>query len=154
MIVAIDPGGVSGLAILSPGGALNTHEIPGGFDGLSDWLGTGSGFPWSSVDGVVIENFRLRPGAKSAQMDAVWLVGAVKHLCRQNDILLVIQEPAQAKSFADNNKLKSVGWYTVGEDHGRDATRHLLVALCSGSLPAAYDEQKERVLGLAFGQDV
>lgn len=152
MILAIDPGGTTGVAILSPNGTFNTHEISGGFDGMSDWLST-FGPSWC-VDGVVIENFRPRPGAKSTQMDAVWIVGVVKHLCRRSGMLLIVQEPGQAKSFADNSKLKSVGWYTVGEDHGRDAARHLLVALCSGKLPEAYNTQKDRALGLVIRQNV
>lgn len=113
---------------------------------MSDWLGKAFA-PDVPLDAVVIENFVPRGGALSIQLDALHIIGAVKHECRMHNVPLVIQTPTQAKSFASNDHLKAVGWYTVGADHERDAARHMLVWLASNNgLPAAYLPEKVRVL--------
>lgn len=146
MIVAIDPGGATGIAFLGERGAFETRTVDGGFDGMSDflvWLGLGN------VDAVVIENFVPRGGALSTQLDALHIIGAVKHECRQRGIPLILQTPTQAKSFATNDKLKAVGWYTVGADHERDAARHMLVYVAKGAGYwglTPYAAERDRVL--------
>ncbi len=82
-------------------------------------------------------------------MDALHIIGAVKHECRRLSVPLVLQTPAQAKSFATNDKLKAVGWYTVGADHERDAARHMLVYVMQrGSMAgkAEYTAERARIL--------
>lgn len=144
MIVAIDPGGATGIATLSPNGSFSTSTVEDGFDGMSDWLRT-FGPTWG-LDAVVIENFVPRGGALSIQLDALHIIGAVKHLCRQHVVPFVIQTPTQAKSFASNNHLKAVGWYTVGADHERDAARHMLVYIAKRLGDGPYAAESRRVL--------
>lgn len=80
---------------------------------------------------VVGELFTPRKGALTQQLDAVYINGAWEAECYEQGWGFKLQTPAEAKAFVSNEKLKRVGWYTVGMDHGRDATRHLLLWLCT-----------------------
>lgn len=58
------------------------------------------------------------------------LRGVARFLCLVNNIAFDTQLPSEAKNFADDAKLKRFGMHTPGrEDHARDASRHLLLAL-------------------------
>ena len=143
MILAIDPGLATGWAVLYPNGEFQSGILEGGFEAMSDWL-----YSWGEfVHEVIIENFIPRGGALSVQLDALHIIGAVKHWCRQNGKPLHIQSPAQAKSFSTNDKLKAVGWWNKGtEGHDNDAARHLLVAAATGKVGnAARDQVLERL---------
>lgn len=154
MIVAIDPGGTTGIAWITAAGTFATDEVAGGADAMVGWINTWLDTPRGGlVSHVVMETFIPRPGAKSQQLDALHIIGAIRYVCAKQGIALTMQSPAQAKSFADNDKLKAVGWYTVGEDHGRDAARHLLVFVAGpkagrGVLPDnhLYTPERTRVL--------
>lgn len=100
------------------------------------------------IDAIVCETFLPRPGAKSLQLDALHIIGALRYLCWHTKTPLIMQSPTQAKSFAGGQeKLRAAGWYTVGADHARDAARHMLVFLCSHKdLPAAYVPQRAQIL--------
>lgn len=137
MIVAVDPGGATGIAMLQSSGFFETATVLGGAEGTWSWL-TGL-FASSTLDAVVIENFVPRGGALSIQLDALHIIGAVKYLCWTHSIPLVIQTPTQAKSFASNDHLKAVGWYAVGADHERDAARHMLVYMAKSQAFRATD---------------
>lgn len=150
MIVAIDPGGATGIALLYRSGGFLTNTVAGGFAGvslyLSDLLEERSPDA-EPIDAIVYEDFVPRPGAKSLQLDALHAIGAIKHECRKHDIPCIKQTPTQAKSFATNDKLKAVGWYTVGADHERDAARHMLVWLCNNAhVEMCYAIQKSVIL--------
>ena len=146
MILAIDPGGTTGIAYLAHDGQFGTGQLANGFDGFADWM---TEQYWEAFDAIVIENFIPRPGAKSQQLDALHIIGAVKFMCRKHGVPLIIQSPANAKSFSTNDKLTAAGWYTVGEDHGRDAARHLLVFLIQHGMHVSvgrYWEIREKIL--------
>lgn len=150
MILAIDPGGTSGIAWVRSRGSFNTQQVVGGAEGMIGWLSNLANEYgcFDTIDAVVCETFVPRPGAKSTQLDAMHIIGMLRYLCSVSGVPLIMQSPAQAKSFSTNEKLKAVGWYSVGEDHGRDAARHLLVAVCSnahGRL-SAYAPLREELL--------
>ena len=147
MILAIDPGLATGVAWLTTDGVFRSHIIGGGFDGMSDWMrGLREPYVPQGTDAIAIENFIPRGGALSFQPDAMHIIGMVKHIARKNNVPLLIQTPAAAKSFATNEKLQKAGWFNKGtEGHDNDAARHLLVAVVGGKL-AAYSELRQGVL--------
>jgi hypothetical protein len=79
---------------------------------------------------TVVESFIITAETmkKTRQNWSLESIGAMRYL---NEIYhpgdFHLQSPAEAKAFATNDKLKKMGWYTVGQDHARDASRHLLV---------------------------
>lgn len=78
---------------------------------------------------VVIENFLITVETGKLT-DAPWsleLIGVVRYLCYLSGKVLDLQTPAQ-KPFADNDKLRAVDFWHVGEaGHANDALRHAMV---------------------------
>lgn len=84
---------------------------------------------------LVIEAFQLRQ--RDANLAPVEIIGALKALLRgpsfgrDGELTLwgwgrpVFQTPSQAMGYATNDRLKDWGIWTVAQEHGRDATRHL-----------------------------
>ncbi len=78
----------------------------------------------------VVENFVPRGGALTTQPDALHIIGFIKGMAHIHGWGFILQSPAEAKSWATNEKLKRAGWWVVGQDHARDALRHLMRHLC------------------------
>lgn len=84
---------------------------------------------------VTCERFLI--SAKTAQnSQAPWSleeIGVLKHLCRENNYdpaSIVLQAPADAKSMFPNPALKRLGtWHVGGGGHANDAIRHALLRL-------------------------
>jgi hypothetical protein len=67
---------------------------------------------------------------KSRDTSSLELIGVCRYLAtRYLAKPLVLQSASDAKSFVDDDKLKRLGWYVKGEDHARDAARHLALYL-------------------------
>lgn len=136
LVVAVDPGGTTGLATYREGG------LP--------FVSDGSVFASSQVDRrldvpdalaamalhgcpmvVVVERFIINAATarKSAQPDALLVCGALEYMSHRNGWTFILQKPADAKTFSTDDKLKSLGWYRPGMGHANDAARHLLLAL-------------------------
>ncbi len=128
-VVAVDPGGTTGLAVWSPALGLSMRELAPAADAV-DWLADmlGSGNPRRTV---VVERYIITPATAkmSQQHDALEIIGAIKYLVRKGGHTLTMQTPAEAKAFSTDKKLKTVGWYNPGLPHARDASRHLLLHL-------------------------
>jgi len=130
-VLAVDPGGTTGMAYY--------------YDGLFDsWQADDyqSAVEWSAelldsttpLDALVCEGFVIR--ANTAKLDAgafsltTDLIGACRLLAHQAGIPFVRQTPAEAKSFATDDKLRRLGWYIPTKGgHANDASRHLLTFL-------------------------
>lgn len=127
-VVAVDPGGTTGIAVWSPIMGLSMREVKGA-DHAVDWLAdmarqlAGAHF--------VVEKYIITPATAklSQQHDPLEIIGALKFLTRKYGHKLVLQSPSEAKAFSTNDKLKRVGWYQPGQDHARDASRHALLYL-------------------------
>jgi hypothetical protein len=80
---------------------------------------------------VIVERYVITPATlrMSRQTDALETIGAVRYLVDKYGADLVWQNASTAKNIVPNSRLRTLGWYTVGKDHGRDATRHLAVWL-------------------------
>lgn len=83
---------------------------------------------------VVCESFIITANtAKKTQ--APWsleIIGALKYLCYRYNYPFVLQAPADAKSFADNDKLRRAGFWQkslYGDGDVNDAMRHMLLWL-------------------------
>lgn len=99
-------------------------------DWFDDWS-AGTAFPIGLV--VIAERITISATThkKGDQvLSSVEQIGALKHLSRRRGFKYVgKQTPAEAKSFSNDGKLKAMGWWTVGTDHARDASRHLMLYL-------------------------
>ncbi len=128
MILAIDPGGTTGVAAYYPAQvSTDFFEVPGGYIGFVDWFWE-NGMNYG-LQQVICESFIPRPGARSMQYDALYIIGYLAMHLHRDGTPFKLQSPAQAKSFATNPKLKAAGLYPVGQGHAQDAARHLLVHL-------------------------
>lgn len=130
LILAIDPGGTTGLAlgktnddgskfsVLHTGELkLTPFELLGVLDSIQPQI-------------VVSESFEFRQAVDGkrtgTRLDSRDLLGVCSMWTTANDRRYILQTPAQAKGSFPNSRLKQYGAYTVGSEHARDATRHLL----------------------------
>lgn len=82
---------------------------------------------------VVCEDFKITQETirKARQYESLYLIGILYHITHNNPRVfnpLVIQS-RNIKSFATDDKLKALGWWTPGNNHENDAKRHLLAYL-------------------------
>jgi hypothetical protein len=128
-LIAIDPGELTGFVVVD----TETAEVY--FSGELSEFETcelvESLLEEDPETSIVMEKFTINATThkKSAQPTALYLIGAVRYLYRKSTgRILVLQTPADAKSFSTNDKLKAVGfWHKGGEGHANDAFRHALV---------------------------
>jgi hypothetical protein len=126
--LAIDPGLTTGLAWFDEVHGFESLEIRGRYE-LYDFV---TPLVRRAKDlSVIVERWDVRRDTRSKtnQDDPRYIIGYVDGLCQEMGVRYFEQRPAQAKSFATNDKLKRLGWYTGGEGHADDAARHLLVHL-------------------------
>lgn len=131
MILAIDPGLVTGWASYGEGDAYwPAPFVQGQVEGRHDfecWCFGLLSIGW--VKQVVAEDFIIgtATGKKSRQVDPYYILGWLDGMCDRFSIPLKLQSPSEAKSFATDDKLKALGWYTpTPGGHANDAARHLL----------------------------
>lgn len=122
MRVAIDPGQTTGFAWRAPDDSLRQVQVPGSeittiLNGLHATYG---------ITEVVAENFRSRPGP-AVNLSASEALGAIQLWCEERGIRMVRQEPSAAKKVFDNDRLRECGGWKRGQNHARDATRHLFL---------------------------
>ena len=84
------------------------------------------------IDTIVCERFIIN--ARTAKLtQSPWSleqIGALRFMCKKFDIKFVLQNAADAKRFATDDKFSKLGWKRPqGDGHARDAQRHLLVYL-------------------------
>jgi hypothetical protein len=80
---------------------------------------------------VVIEDFIITANT-AAKSQAPWSlkqIGMAEYLAVKYGCPFTTQPPSAAKAFVTNDKLKAIGWYVRGQDHGRDALRHAVLYL-------------------------
>lgn len=131
IVIAIDPGKVSGIALWHPMEVLSIKAdelTPIEVTNLVDDL-------WNNTLGqitVVAESFVIseRTIKTAPQRDALDILGWLTLESQRRNFELVLQTPAQAKKFSTDEKLKSLDWFERTKDgHANDAARHLLVYL-------------------------
>jgi hypothetical protein len=136
LYVAVDPGGVTGVAWYVDG-QFGSAEVPGGDLGFAPfWRDVLEQF---NVAHLVCETFTITPAtaSKTRQYDALYIIGWLRSECGHLGLPLTMQSPSTGKSFATDAKLRHLGWYdrTPG-GHRNDAARHLLTFLAKRGEPA------------------
>lgn len=135
-ILAIDPGKTTGWAIWQHNEwSAGEHED---WYVMCHWLEEiHHHFPV-----MICESFHITAatGKKSPQPWSLEMIGVVKFLRWNRGMAKpVFQSPGDAMSFATNEKLKKAGMYSVGQEHARDASRHLLLYLVRNSHEIGFD---------------
>ena len=125
IIIGVDPGKTTGVATYN----LETEEMVAmqiTFEDFGDWLNA-SLFNLKDQEVVVgCENFIIR-SIKFAQ-DAHWAlenIGITRYLCHCYEKRFILQDPSNAKNFANDSKLRVAKWYLPGKGHANDAMRHV-----------------------------
>ncbi len=121
-ILAFDPGGTTGLAVLHEG-TVESDQLYGDSHHIEVERLIESYEP----DFVVYETFNWRPHrSRKVELVSVEYIGVIKLVCEKLSIKCIAQAPASALSFWDDDKLKRLYLYNKGATHANDATRHLL----------------------------
>lgn len=128
-IIAMDPGGATGLAFYQTGVDWFRSCEMQGFDDVARELQN------CGADVFVVEGFKitarthkLDQGAFEQTLD---LIGACRAAALHSGAKFVRQYNTD-KAFGTNDKLHKLGWWSVGsEGHDNDAARHLLKYLAS-----------------------
>lgn len=140
IIVSVDPGKMTGVALFRVHGTddpvlLESHEFLR--DDLESWLEekllrSTAGEPVE----VVAERYVM--GDKDSPWSLRYL-GVLSYLSRKGGWgEPTIQTPAEAKSFAPNELLKSLDyWHKGGAGHANDAIRHAIVYMVRKQLLSA-----------------
>lgn len=141
-VLAVDPGGLTGWAWH----ATEFDSIPAsGQDEPMAFLRRVENalIPNGRDTLVVCEKFSISEGTVRKSREGALLtirtIGALEWLCHKHGAEFdLTQTPADAKALVTNDRLRALGWWKVGEDHSRDALRHLalrLVKECRITLP-------------------
>jgi hypothetical protein len=145
LLIAIDPGVVTGLAYWYPdsGQPPEAFEDPEdeAVDRVEGWLDTRCD-EWLKANTLVVcEDFKPRGGALTWFPEALHQIGHFRHECRQRGIAYRLQQPGNMKKFVEGGKLKRYRdgeWYRIAmaayQPHNTshpqalDAVGHLLLA--------------------------
>lgn len=151
-VIAVDPGGTTGLAFWD-----------GGFHG--EWPQWAAGAPrerrdtWPMVEDLcgwarrfgsdltfVVEEYRItqRTAQLSQQYTALEVIGAIKFLCHLYSCGIVLQKPGDAKRFASDRRIRAAGlWHQGGAGHANDAARHLYLWLAKNGYVNPLEHDRE-----------
>ena len=81
---------------------------------------------------IACENFVISQRTiKTAQdHNALRLIGWLDLFCEKHDVEFYLRTASSAKSFASDEKLKVLDWYTPTKDgHANDASRHMILQI-------------------------
>lgn len=151
IVVAIDPGKMTGIATYSDEGAVPPF-IADGFGSFEVEVGEFQQFLVSVTALVghdvrfVSESFIITAmTAKNTQ--APW---SLKHIGAFEFVAGVwfqttvcLQAPSVGKTFGTDAKLRHVGWYSRGKGHANDAARHLMTYCATRGIVFSTDVLKE-----------
>ncbi len=137
MRLSIDPGKTSGIAWRTEDGELRGVQWPGDtivviLDGMESAFG---------LTEIVIENFRSRPGP-AVNLSAPEVIGRVYAWAETGGVPVVRQDASPVKVRVTSDRLRAAGGWKRGEEHARDALRHLI-----------YREEKLGLIDLAEGEN-
>jgi hypothetical protein len=142
-ILSVDPGTSSGWCIVKSDAptVLSAYGQMGPYE-LTDWLH----IALAACDEVVIEHFRVGQRTAIAAKDigdTLDIEGWVKLEAKRRRLPVTMQSPADAKTFSTDDKLKHLGWWSLGQLRNnrdvRSACRHMLKYLVDKNLLTAQD---------------
>lgn len=120
MRLALDPGKTTGVAWRQDG-ELRGIQWPG--ESIVVVL---HGFHSTHVlTEIVVENFRSRPGP-AVNLSAPEVIGRIYAWADEWGIPVIRQDASPVKVRVTNDRLRAAGGWQRGQEHARDALRHLL----------------------------
>lgn len=140
-IIAADPGNLTGWATIALGDHWDPTMVNAGqlqSDDFEDWIAGAH-----SVFGLMIyETFTINAetARKSAQPVPIYVIGVMKHYARRGGVQIEGQSPGSAKTFMNNAQMKKIGLWVPGQDHARDAIRHLVLGIVAFTTGQAREE--------------
>ena len=137
-LIAIDPGKASGFVVLDITETFATGARPiilySGEPEQQEtcaWVDSFLSDPDNDAKiYIVMEDFLITPetGKKKDTRYSLEIIGAVRYLAKLHGIPFALQTSSNAKSFAENDRIRSMGlWVPGGEGHAKDAMRHAIL---------------------------
>lgn len=124
MILALDPGGTTGLAWIRDVKDKVVCSLQVGpyehHSELWDFLTV------NAPEHIVCESFTYRNGLAKADLIPVEYIGVIRLWCERKERPMTMQTPSMAKKFFDDKKVKAAGLWKPSMPHAMDAVRHLL----------------------------
>ena len=74
---------------------------------------------------LVVENFRSRPGP-AVNLSAPEVIGRIYAWADERGVPVIRQDAAPVKVRVTRDRLRAAGGWLRGQEHARDAVRHLL----------------------------
>ncbi len=121
MRLALDPGKTTGVGWRTEDGELRGLQWPG----ESIWVVL---YGWHSTEGItelLVESFVSRPGP-AISLTGVETIGRIYAWCELEGITPIMQTPSAAKRMVTKDRLRQAGGWIRGQEHARDALRHIL----------------------------
>jgi len=134
-VVAIDPGGTTGLAYWHRDGAAPIfHAEPYERRERNQMLEDIGGWAQRHNENLIIvcETYTItqRTAKLSQQHDPLKVIGVVEYFEHLYGSRVVLQKPGDAKRFSTDARLRAAGlWHPTTGGHANDAARHLFMYL-------------------------
>lgn len=130
-VVAVDPGKMTGVALVRVTSIIKHYgfEFPedAAVDYYLDEIPVVLHNPLSDEGvEVVCESIIISTATAKKSQDvqaSIRQIGVLQHLCRRKGIKFTLQPPSD-QAFGTDELLRALGWWTVGSDHARSASRH------------------------------
>jgi len=130
-LLALDPGGTTGIAAFRNGGLVTYTQIkdftPGTLDNFLTRQHRALGTAAANME-VVCEDYRVYQTHTAQHANSslltVRLLGALESWTERHHTPLHLQMAGQAKPFSTDRKLQEWGMYIAGQPHATDAIRH------------------------------
>jgi hypothetical protein len=127
-VLAIDPGKMSGFAFQDDTGFRDAGQLE--MMPLLQ-LAEQDAKAYGAELVIVCESYTItaETAKKSRQTWSLEIIGALRWIAWRYGCEFILQSPADAKRFATDARLHECGMWVKGQDHARDAYRHLLLYL-------------------------
>jgi len=131
-VLSVDPGKKTGYVVWDNGKRVEGELSPENFLAYASKI-----IESGKIDFVVCERFIIssQTGKFSQAPWSLEQIGALRFLCNKYNIPFTLQNAADAKRFATEERLKHIKWKRPsGDGHARDAQRHLLLYLVKNDM--------------------
>jgi hypothetical protein len=132
MIIGVDPGKTTGIAVFFNGQIIDVGEVPA--RQVADRVRSiVANVHNDVVVELAVERYIIsaETGKRSQQPDALYVIGELRALAHGWSLTAIhLQNPADAKKCATNKTLRRLGWWVgAAYPHANDALRHVALRL-------------------------